>query len=200
MFEMIEYALKDTFDKGGGVMWPILAVSVIVWLLCIDRALFLRRYSRLHHRVLKAIQANDLSGVGHFENRTYSQLVRRLRNRSKFPVSVETVLSGFKIHLAQDLNRNFTTIDKLIQIAPLLGLLGTVGGMGKTFGDIMLFGIGNPQLMAEGISMAMLTTQAGLTVAFPAMLFLNLLQSRKNRLAATIIKDMDFLKIAPQSL
>lgn len=198
MFEMIEYALRDTFDKGGSVMWPILGVSLIVWFLCIDRVLYLRRYARLHQRVLKAIQANSLAGVGSLQNRTYSQLVRRLENRNSQPISLEAALGGFKINLAQDLNKHFSTIDKFIQVAPLLGLLGTVGGMSKTFSDIMLFGIGNPQLMAEGISMAMLTTQAGLTVAFPAMLFLNLIQSRKNRLAAMIIKDMEFLGIAPQ--
>lgn len=197
---MIEFALRDTFEKGGGVMWPILAVSLIVWFLCIDRLLFLRRYSKLHHKVLHAIQSNHLSGLGDFENRTYNQLIRRLTNRNNLPVSLETALSGFQINLTQDLDQNMSTINKLIQVAPLLGLLGTVGGMGKTFGDIMLFGIGNPQLMAEGISMAMLTTQAGLTVAFPAMLFLNMIQSRKNRLAALIIKDMEFLKITPQSL
>jgi biopolymer transport protein ExbB len=200
MFEMIEYALRDTFEKGGGVMWPILAISLIVWFLCIDRVLYLRRYSHLHQQVLEAIRSNNLSGLGPFNNRTYLQLVRRLKNRNNLSMSLETALSGFKINMDQDLNKNMSTIDKFIQVAPLLGLLGTVGGMGKTFSDIMLFGIGNPQLMAEGISMAMLTTQAGLTVAFPAMLFLNLIQSRKNRLAAMIIKDMEFLKVIPKSL
>jgi biopolymer transport protein ExbB len=98
----------------------------------------------------------------------------------------------------RDLNNHLNSINLFIQIAPLLGLLGTVVGMVKTFSNIMLFGIGNPQLMAEGVSMAMLTTQAGLTVAFPAMLFLNLIHSRKNRLAATIMQDMEFLKAHPK--
>ncbi len=198
MIEMIELALRDTFDKGGGVMWPILAVSLIVWFLCIDRILYLRRYTKLHLTVLAAIRANALASLGSFENRTYAQLIKRLNNRNRLPISLDTALGGFRINLAQDLNKDLSTIEKFIQVAPLLGLLGTVAGMGKTFSDIMLFGIGNPQLMAEGISMAMLTTQAGLTVAFPAMLFLNLIQSKKNRLAAKIIKDMEFLRTAPK--
>jgi biopolymer transport protein ExbB len=197
MLEMTANALQDFFQKGGNVMWPILATSLVVWLLCIDRVLYMRQYALIHRKVLAAIQSNNFSGLGPLDNPTYVQLVRRLKNLSKLPISRETVLSGFKIGLNRDLNKHMSSISQFIQIAPLLGLLGTVVGMVKTFSNIMLFGIGNPQLMAEGISMAMITTQAGLAVAFPAMLFLNHIQSRKNRLAADILKDMEFLKVTP---
>jgi biopolymer transport protein ExbB len=200
MLELVEYSLRDFFEKGGAIMWPILGVSLIVWFLCIERFFYLVRYSNLHHTILKAIQTNTLSGLGNFDNKTYSQLVKRLKNQSRLHASLEPAISGFQVNMTQDLNKHMSTIDKFIQVAPLLGLLGTVDGMGKTFSDIMQFGIGNPQLMAEGISMAMLTTQAGLTVAFPAMLFLNLIQARKNRLAALILKDMEFLKTKPQHI
>src|SRR5690606_24123638 len=170
----------------------------VLWMLCIDRVLYMRQYSRLHATVLEAIRSNNLSSLGHFENKTYNQLVRRLKNLANLPISREDVLSGFKIGLNRDLGNHMNTIVQFIRIAPLLGLLGTVVGMVKTFSNIMLFGIGNPQLMAEGISMAMLTTQAGLIVAFPAMLFLNMIQSRKKRLAADIIKDMEFLIATPK--
>ena len=63
-------------------------------------------------------------------------------------------------------------------IAPLLGLLGTVSGMVHTFKTIQQFGFGNPVLLADGISEALLTTQAGLLVAFPLMLVYNYLESR----------------------
>lgn len=198
MLEMTVSALKDFFQKGGTVMWPILAASLVIWLLCIDRVLYIRQYSLLHRKVLAAIQSNNLSGLGRLENRTYMQLVRRLENPLNPPAFRETALSGFKISVKQDLDKHMNTIAQYIQITPLLGLLGTVVGMVQTFSNIMMFGIGNPQLMAEGISVAMITTQAGLAVAFPAMLFLNHIQSRKNRLAAMIIKDMDFLNYTPK--
>jgi biopolymer transport protein ExbB len=191
---MTIFALKDFFQKGGGVMWPILGTSLVVWLLCLDRMLFMRHYSRLHQRVFAAIRSNNVASLDPVDNRTYRQLVRRLENADRVAVSQENVLGGFKIGVKQDLNQHMNTISQYIQIAPLLGLLGTVVGMVKTFADIMLFGIGNPQLMAEGISVAMITTEAGLAVAFPAMLFLNHIQSRKNRLVAMIIKDVEFLK------
>ncbi|MDR2999875.1 MAG: MotA/TolQ/ExbB proton channel family protein [Fibromonadaceae bacterium] len=61
-------------------------------------------------------------------------------------------------------------IAALATVAPLLGLLGTVMGMVHTFNTIERFGFGNPALLADGISEALLTTQAGLLVAFPLLL------------------------------
>ncbi|MCL2282057.1 MAG: MotA/TolQ/ExbB proton channel family protein [Fibromonadales bacterium] len=72
------------------------------------------------------------------------------------------VLTGNKEHC-----KNVAT---LAAIAPLLGLLGTVMGMVHTFETIQSFGFGNPVLLADGISEALLTTQAGLLVAFPLLL------------------------------
>ena len=78
-----------------------------------------------------------------------------------------------------------------IAVAPLLGLLGTVTGMIHTFRVITEFGAGSPHLTAEGISMALLTTQAGLTVAFPALLLHNRLLSFKNRLVELLKADAE---------
>lgn len=61
-------------------------------------------------------------------------------------------------------------IATLAAVAPLLGLLGTITGMVHTFETIERFGFGNPMLLADGISEALLTTQAGLLVAFPLLL------------------------------
>jgi biopolymer transport protein ExbB/TolQ len=72
------------------------------------------------------------------------------------------VLTGKKKH-----TKNIAT---LAAVAPLLGLLGTVMGMVHTFETIQHFGFGNPILLADGISEALLTTQAGLLVAFPLLL------------------------------
>ena len=193
---MITDITRESFQKGGYVMWPILVISLFIWLLCIDRLLYIRQYSRLHNKFIQAFRNNNLTAMDHSNNQTYKQLVRRLKNLNKLPISIEAVINGFSKNVNQDLNKNINTISQFIQVAPLLGLLGTVVGMVQTFSNIMLFGIGNPQLMAEGISVAMLTTQAGLTVAFPAMLILNLIQSRKNRLASMIMKDMKFLEAA----
>lgn len=76
------------------------------------------------------------------------------------------------------LNRGITIIKVIAVVAPLLGLLGTVTGMIQTFQAITLFGAGDPQMMAGGISQALVTTVLGLVVAIPAV-FLHSLASGK---------------------
>jgi biopolymer transport protein ExbB len=73
-------------------------------------------------------------------------------------------------------------IKVLYVVAPLIGLLGTVVGMIVTFQQITLFGTGDPRMMASGISMALITTVLGLTVAIPLTILHSLLQSRSRSL------------------
>lgn len=82
------------------------------------------------------------------------------------------ILTGKKEHCKN--------IAALAAVAPLLGLLGTVMGMVRTFSTIERFGFGNPALLADGISEALLTTQAGLLVAFPLLLANTYLKRKKS--------------------
>ena len=70
-----------------------------------------------------------------------------------------------------DLERFLNTLGTIAQISPLLGLLGTVFGMIDIFSSLMLHGAGNPAALAGGISVALITTAAGLTVAIPSLIF-----------------------------
>ena len=72
-------------------------------------------------------------------------------------------------------------------ISPLLGLLGTVTGIIKTFGDLSVYGAGNPQLMSGGISEALITTEFGLMVAIPSFV-LHAVLSRRGK---AILSDME---------
>ena len=103
------------------------------------------------------------------------------------------MIREFLIGTVPFLEKHFSTMSAWISVAPLLGLLGTVIGMIETFRIIMDFGVGNPSLTAEGISVALLTTQAGLTSAFPAMIFHNYLFSKKNAIVSIVLKDCEQL-------
>ena len=72
-------------------------------------------------------------------------------------------------HVVHDLERYLNTLGTIAAVAPLLGLLGTVVGMIKVFAEIMAQGTGNASALAGGISEALITTAAGLTVAIPAL-------------------------------
>jgi len=72
-------------------------------------------------------------------------------------------------HVVHELERYLNTLGTIAAVAPLLGLLGTVLGMIKVFAEIMAQGTGNASALAGGISEALITTAAGLTVAIPAL-------------------------------
>jgi len=81
-----------------------------------------------------------------------------------------------------DLEKGLSMIKLFAAVAPLLGLLGTVTGMIATFQAISLFGTGDPKLMANGISQALVTTMLGLSVAIPLLFLYNLLATRSKQL------------------
>ena len=73
--------------------------------------------------------------------------------------------------VVHELERFLNTLGTIASITPLLGLLGTVVGMIKVFSAIMMHGVGDPAVLAGGISEALITTAAGLTVAIPSLIF-----------------------------
>ena len=83
-------------------------------------------------------------------------------------------------------NKNLNQIKGLVAICPLLGLLGTVTGMIKTFQAITLYGTGDPKLMAGGISQALVTTVLGLVVAIPTTLLHTIVSGRSRRVTQII--------------
>ncbi|MBN1603716.1 MAG: MotA/TolQ/ExbB proton channel family protein [Chitinispirillaceae bacterium] len=85
------------------------------------------------------------------------------------------------------LESGLDTMATLIQTAPYLGLFGTVAGMIETFSLITTYGTANPVILTEGITVSLLTTQAGLLVAFPCMLFHNFLANKKDALLYDIL-------------
>ena len=73
--------------------------------------------------------------------------------------------------VAHDLERYLNTLGTIAAVGPLLGLLGTVFGMIDIFSSLMQHGAGDPSVLAGGISVALITTAAGLTVAIPSLIF-----------------------------
>ena len=92
--------------------------------------------------------------------------------------NVDSMFAEKRISYFSLLDSNLGTIGTLSGVAPLLGLLGTVTGMMATFSVIKLYGSSNPALMADGISEALLTTQAGLIAAFPLVLANTFIKNR----------------------
>ena len=91
--------------------------------------------------------------------------------------------------MVHDLERYLNMLGTIAAISPLLGLLGTVTGMIRTFKAITLAGVGNPTAMAGGISEALITTAAGLLVAIPALVAYRYLRGRVDALVIQMEKE-----------
>ena len=92
-------------------------------------------------------------------------------------------------HVAHELERYLNALGTIAAITPLLGLLGTVIGMIKVFAVITAQGVGEPRVLAGGISEALVTTAAGLTVAIPSLLFHRMLRGRVDALVVTMEQE-----------
>ncbi|MDY6934169.1 MAG: MotA/TolQ/ExbB proton channel family protein [Spirochaetota bacterium] len=178
----------ETVIKAGYVIYFIFFVSVYAWYLIIKKYYILNS----EHRCSDAFAAsvcgylnkrktreliNFLQGEDRIIARTLLDVVK-LKKRKNIP----SLVTEKRIFYYEILDNSLDTIGTLSGIAPLLGLLGTVIGMMKTFSVIKLFGSANPALMAEGISEALLTTQAGLVVAFPIVLANTHLKNRVKKI------------------
>ncbi len=180
-----------SFEKGGIIMWPIFGVSIVAWVIGIDKLFYLNKFIRARKRFLDVLSKGKLEKTASFSSGSsiYDSLLKNIKKVKNGECTYSYIFREFLIFSVDDLEKNLSTMNAWISTAPLLGLLGTVAGMIHTFNVITEFGIDNPNLMAEGISIALLTTQAGLTVAFPAMLFHNHLLSKKNILVGLLMKD-----------
>ena len=183
--------MEHYLRSGGIVMIPILAVSFFMWLLIINRMLFLHG---LYIKNISRDKAGELVKTNQVPEKKYqgvnSLLVREfLSARSHDPDLDDFILDETVVRLISTLDAHLATIRILAGIAPLLGLLGTVTGMMSTFDVITIFGTGNAKAMAGGISVALITTQTGLMVSIPGLYMSGFLTKRaenlKYRIAAT---------------
>jgi biopolymer transport protein ExbB len=187
-----------SFDRGGLVMWPILFVSGVIFYVGFDRLLTILRIGRARRRFLETVNGST-SAMRGVPSSTHPPHPNLMRAFEELLAALPRIQAGHWIlkyryrelllTVVPELERGFAKMAAWIAAAPLLGLLGTVVGMVETFEVINAFGIGNPHLMAQGISKALLTTQAGLTVAFPALIFRVFLANRKKRLVQLLLSD-----------
>ncbi len=190
--------LQDFFDimnRGTWwIMWTIFLIGVVIWSVGIDRALFLMRFGRARRRFIR-FPDRTMSGIVRDTstgNVHYDWLLGRITSMPGITrTQLKHLYREFMASALPQLNAGFSTITAWIYVAPLMGLLGTVIGMIKTFQIITSFGNQNPGLTAEGIAVALLTTQAGLIVAFPALVLQVLLTNRRRQLSSLIRKDME---------
>ena len=181
----------ELVKSGGWLMLPIIACSVAATAIILERLWTLRRKrvipDNLVAQIWKTHSKNKLSNAHLTTLRAGSPLgrvlaaglVNRKHSREVMKESIEE--AGRQVVL--ELERFLNTLGTIASISPLLGLLGTVIGMIEVFSAIVGAGVGDPAMLAGGISQALITTAAGLSVAIPSVMFHRYLTGRVVTLA-----------------
>ena len=109
-------------------------------------------------------------------------LVAGLCVSNQIPAEIRRSIEEAGRHVVHELEKYLNALGTIAAITPLLGLLGTVIGMIKVFAAITAVGVGNPQILAGGISEALITTAAGLSVGIPSLMFHRYFKGKINEL------------------
>ncbi|MFA7553551.1 MAG: MotA/TolQ/ExbB proton channel family protein [Spongiibacteraceae bacterium] len=189
MFELLK--------AGGWLMLPIIICSIAAAAICIERFLALNP-DKIAPRHLLAqvwgwIKNNQLDAAKIRELKASSPLGQVLaaglsNSRHGRDVMKESIQEAAS-QVIHEMERYLNTLGTIAAIAPLLGLLGTVIGMIKVFNAIMLQGAGNAGVLAGGISEALITTAAGLSVAIPALIMHRFYSRRIDTVVVTLEQD-----------
>ncbi len=181
------------FYEGGWVLFPIFAVSVVVWHIVFGKIIRFAQLRSARKRVHSMLVTQKTEPTLRTGNPDFDIFVKRLLNPGIKPEQVERAFDELVTKIEPRLDRGFSTVAACIVMAPLLGLLGTITGMNSMFSIIGQFGFGNPTIMANGISMALEATLTGLAVAVSSLLFLDYLNTAKQKLIAGLREDRDII-------
>lgn len=193
MFEMVQ--------AGGWLMLPILLCSVIALAIVGERFWSLQQKrinpATLVSQVWQWYQSDNLTDQNIEALAKTSPLGRVLAaglvNRHHPREIMKESIEDTGRQVVVELERYLNTLGTIASITPLLGLLGTVIGMIKVFAAITTHGVGDPSVLAGGISVALITTAAGLSVAIPSLIFYRYFRGKVDELV--IKMEEEALKI-----
>ncbi len=189
----------ELFFKGGFLMYPIFFCSLLAMAIFFERMFYLKSIKtstrKFSNRISDLIRKGNINFAITACRKNYSPISQIiLAALLKYGSSREEIKEAIEDTANQELSlleKNLPILATVGNIAPLLGLLGTVFGMIKGFQVISAMGVGNPEALAGAISEALLTTAFGLSVAIPTIVAYNYLVNRVERQ----IKEMEAMSV-----
>lgn len=189
--------MLELIKAGGWVMAPIILCSILATAIIIERFWSLQKRRIVPKHLVAQIwhwaKNNQLDAEHINQLRTGSPLGRILAaglvNLHHSREIMKESIQDTGRHVVHDLERFLNTLGTIASITPLLGLLGTVFGVIQVFSAMTTQGVGNPALVAGGISKALVTTAAGMTVAIPSLIFYRYFRGRVDELVVTIEQE-----------
>jgi biopolymer transport protein ExbB len=185
----------DLIVKGGIFMYPIIFCSIVALAIFLERLWVLRRKHIIPQEFIRNVEnllkkqkisdaiflcQNDMSSIAKI-------FLAGLSSTQKGMWLVKEAIEERGSREATILEKNVDTLSTIANLTPLLGLLGTVSGMIKTFNAISVQGIGNPAPLAGGIAEALITTATGLCIAIPTLVCYRFLKDK----AGALIFEME---------
>ncbi|MFC1850815.1 MotA/TolQ/ExbB proton channel family protein [candidate division CSSED10-310 bacterium] len=203
MFQFFEYLID-----GGILMIPIGLCSILSLAITFDRFWNLRETKVFPPNFLNEVKSllnqKKISEALELCQKTWQPVSRILeagilkyqRTREEIKEAIENAGKQEVVFL----ERYLGVLATIASISPLLGLLGTVTGMIEVFQVISVQGVGDPNVLAGGISEALITTAAGLLVAIPTLVFHNYFQKQSNRFLLAMEKSsLDVVEILSET-
>ena len=196
--------MNEFITAGGPFMWPLLACSVLIITITIERSWFLQNRlvspKGLKAQIINLLEKEPLSKKQASEIANLSSLGFLLINCIKYKNlqrdNLESKIEEKAIEVKYGLERNLTMLGTIATISPLLGLLGTVVGMITAFTGLTETAGANPDLLASGISQALITTAFGLFIAVPGLVMHKYFEQKITYLLITLQKEVsDFIDI-----
>jgi biopolymer transport protein ExbB len=162
-------SVRDFIATGGDVLYIVAAVLLLMWVLMLEKYLFLvTEYPKIRNSVIAKWDARQ---------DTTSWYAHRIRD-------------AWISQTSDKLDARMILIKTLVAMCPLVGLLGTVTGMIQVFETMGNQGTGNPRLMAEGISMATIPTMAGMVAALSGVFFSTRIEARVKMAKEALVDSM----------
>ena len=184
---------------GGPFMWPIIVCSIAAVGILLERLWTLQRKRVLPDDLLKKV--SDLAAKNQVTPKVIEALEKNsplgrvlaaaLANRDRGREIMMERVQDTGRHVVHELERFLNSLGTIASISPLLGLLGTVTGIIRAFNAVMLGGMGDPRMLAGGISEALITTAGGLAVAIPSFIAYRYLRGKVER----IVIDMEKIAV-----
>jgi biopolymer transport protein ExbB len=187
----------EIMKSGGIVMVPIVLCSILALAITLERLWTLRDQKvvpgELTDKIWQWVENRTLSDKQVMALQQHSPLGRVLaaglanRHRDRL-VMIEAIEDAGR-HVMHDLERYLNPLATIASISPLLGLLGTVMGMIRTFRAVTISGIGDPSALAGGIAEALVCTAGGLIVAIPSVMAYRYFRGKVDGLVVDMEKE-----------
>src|SRR6202008_4184584 len=182
---------------GGPLMWPIILCSITAAAIILERLWTLqdkrvlpRELPQKVWQLIEANQINDKVIAGLEQNSPLGRLLATgLANRHRPRDILMERLEDTGRHVVHELERFLNTLGTIAGVSPLLGLLGTVTGIIRSFNAIEAGGMGDPRALSGGIAEALIATVAGLCVAIPSLISYRYLRGKVERIVVEMEKN-----------